>query len=598
MKRQAQPTVFLTLFWFDWMPPPISLLFDNAAGPGGAQVYFTDPVREIRADEPSAALGALHAADAAIAKGQWVAGYLSYELGAVLEPRLAPLFRADGGPLVRLFVFDGPRAAPPFAPAHGAAHVRADDAKWPRYAEAFARAHQYILDGDIYQVNLTFPLAVSIEGDAAGVYAAVRREARAGASAFLQFGDEDILSFSPETFFTVRGGTIATRPMKGTAARGLTAAQDLAAKRALRADPKERAENLMIVDLLRNDLARIAKPGSVRVTDLFTVETFPRLHTMTSGVAATMQDGVALSGIVRALFPCGSVTGAPKIRAMEIIRELESHARGPYCGAIGFAGPGFAAFNVPIRTLVLRGGRGVLPVGSGIVADSRAETEYRECLLKAQFLSRRTPEFGLIETIGWSREFGLALEQEHAARLAASAEYFGFALSSFSVAAALEIAAADVDGAAHERLRVEVQRDGGVRFSGQAIAATEPDTVWRYQIADERIQSGDPFRHHKTTVRGVYDRALADAKARGLDEALFLNERDEVAEGAISNVFLVLDGAIVTPPLSSGALNGCLRQVAVEMGVEERSVTRADLARADSVWFGNSVRGFVRGAPG
>jgi para-aminobenzoate synthetase/4-amino-4-deoxychorismate lyase len=577
------------------MPRPISLLFDNAARVGGAQIYFTEPAREIRADSAGEAEWALLETDKEISCGRWVAGYLSYELGYALEPRLRPLMPPQHGPLIRLFVFDGPRPAPPLSQETPHSAVQNSAAHWPRYAAAFERAHRYILDGDIYQVNLTFPLDVAVTGPADGLYARLRREARAGASVLLQLGDEDILSLSPETFFNVRGDRIDARPMKGTAPRGLTVAKDLAAKRALRADPKERAENLMIVDLLRNDLARVARPGSVTVRDLFTVETFPRLHTMTSGVSARLRPGIALSDILRALFPCGSITGAPKIRAMEIVRELETYVRGPYCGAIGFAGPGFAAFNVAIRTLTIRDGRGVLPVGGGIVADSRADAEFQECLLKARFLSQATPAFNLIETIGWRRETGFAFGLEHDERLSETATHFGFSYSPFAAAAAMHLAAHEAGGAM-ARIRLELQTDGGVRLSGTPMAPNA-GSVWRYTISELRIDSRDPFRHHKTTERAIYDDALANARSHGVDEVLFLNERDEVAEGAISNVFLELDGAIVTPPLSSGALNGCLRRAAVEWGIEERPVRRADLDRASSIWFGNSVRGFVRAIP-
>lgn len=579
------------------MRAAISLLFDNASHPHGARLAFEHPLREIRADTPKAVDDAFAALDDAIAAGHWVAGYLSYELGAGLEPKLAGLVRADAGPLIRMFVFDRPRrAALPVARETAQATVHDAQSHWPAYQDAFAQAQRYILDGDIYQVNLTFPLAVTVAGDTHDLYARLRTEAKAGASALLNLGDETILSFSPETFFVRRGSQITARPMKGTAARGLTAAQDLQAKRALRADPKERAENLMIVDLLRNDLSRIATPGSVHVTDLFTVETFPRLHTMTSGVAATLCPEVTLSEILRALYPCGSITGAPKIRAMEIIHSLERAPRGPYCGAIGFAGPDFAAFNVAIRTLTLRDGRGTFPVGSGVVADSHVTREFQECLLKARFLNQSTAAPSLIETVGWTRAGGAMLAAEHDERLADSAAYFGYPLSPIVVAAAAAQAAQDAD-ADHVRVRLVLRPDGGVSASGTALPPPVDNPVWRYAIANARIQSRDPARHHKTTDRAIYDDALADARARGLDEVIFLNERDEVAEGAISTIFLDLAGTIMTPPLTSGALNGCLRRAAFDLWPElcERVVTREMLAQADSVWFGNSVRGFVRG---
>jgi para-aminobenzoate synthetase / 4-amino-4-deoxychorismate lyase len=575
------------------MAATTTFIFDNAARAGGVRLAFRDSVASIRADVAADVPTALAALDAEIARGRWVAGYLAYELGYALEPRLAHLMPPVHRPLIRMFAFDRPSFDAPIAAAAGRIDTGDAEASWPAYREGFARAHQYILDGDIYQVNLAFPFPLTAQGDPHALYGAIRDRARAGASAFLDFGDEHILSFSPETFFTVRGQTIRTRPMKGTAARGLTFADDLAAKRRLRADPKERAENLMIVDLLRNDLSRIAAPGSVRVSDLFTVETFPRFHAMTSGVEARLRDGVGLSDILRAMFPCGSVTGAPKIRAMEIIRELETSPRGVYCGAIGFAGPGMMAFNVGIRTLTLNGSGGVLNVGSGIVADSRARAEFDECVLKARFLHAVAAQPALLDTALWT-DGGRTLDWLHEARLRESASYFDIPYDPLTAQAVMAAAAARA-GAGRHRLRLTVRPDGGMSAEAAAVPAAAAE--WVYAISDKRVSSADWRQHHKTTDRAHYDQALASVRARGVDELIFLNERDEVAEGAISTIFLVLEGATVTPPLKSGALDGVLRRAIFEMSapVTERIVTLADLDRADEVWFGNSVRGLIRG---
>jgi para-aminobenzoate synthetase/4-amino-4-deoxychorismate lyase len=574
-----------------------TLLFDNAARAGGVRLAFRDPRAEIRADTPAEVASALVAMDRAIAQGHWIAGYLAYELGYALEPRLTSIAPPRHGPLIRMRVFDRPQdGAATFETAEGGALEAANpEAHWPRYAAAFEQAHRYILDGDIYQVNLTFPLSVRTQGDPCAFYAAARARARAGGSALLDFGDEQILSFSPETFFTVRDGFIRTRPMKGTTARGPTFAEDLAAKRRLRADPKERAENLMIVDLLRNDLARIAEAGSVRVGDLFTVETFPRLHTMTSGVEARLRRGIQLSDVLRATFPCGSVTGAPKIRAMEIIRELEPGPRGVYCGAIGFAGPGVMAFNVAIRTLTIRDGAGVFPVGSGVVADSRARAEFEECVLKARFLEPAPPLPALLDTAAW-RAGGRSLDWLHEARLRESAQYLGVPYAPLAAQAAMALAA-ERAGPVPLRMRLTIDADGGMTASAQAAPPAPAAAEWLYDIAARRVASGDWRQHHKTTDRAHYDQALAAARARGLDELVFLNERGEIVEGAISTIFLELDGRLVTAPLASGALDGVLRRALFEMGadVAERVVTIDDLTRADAVWFGNSVRGLIWG---
>jgi para-aminobenzoate synthetase/4-amino-4-deoxychorismate lyase len=349
----------------------------------------------------------------------------------------------------------------------------------------------------------------------------------------------------------------------------------------------------MIVDLLRNDLARVASPGSVRVSDLFTVETFPRFHTMTSGVTAQLRRGVGLSELLRAMFPCGSVTGAPKIRAMEIIRELEPEPRGIYCGSLGFAGPGVMAFNVAIRTLTLKAGAGVLNVGSGIVADSRDRAEFDECVLKARFLHAAAAKPALLDTSLWMAG-GRTLDWLHEARLRESASHLNVTYDPLA-AQAVMAAAAERAGAGPLRMRLTVQPDG--ELAAAAAAAPLAADEWVYEISETRVVSTDWRQHHKTTDRAHYDQALAAARARGADELVFFNERDEIAEGAISTILLVLDGEIVTPPLSSGALDGVLRRAIFEMGapVIERIVTRADLDRASEVWFGNSVRGLIRG---
>ncbi|HAJ46750.1 MAG TPA: aminodeoxychorismate synthase, component I, partial [Alphaproteobacteria bacterium] len=347
---------------------PVSLFFDNALYRDGVALLFEGPIEEVVAWEASEVRPALLAADRFIGTGRFVAGYLSYEAGYALEPKLAPLTRASLWPLLRLFVFPRPRV---LAPAERDTYLQRQSGQaeisietgalhetW--HADAFDRVRRAIRDGEVYQLNLTFPLSVRASGHPARLYPLYRTQARAGASALLSMGEETILSFSPETFFTRQRAVIRTRPMKGTAPRGLTFAQDRAQRRRLRADPKERAENLMIVDLLRNDISRLGRPGRTEVTDLFTVETFPRLHTMTSGVQGELDPDTPLSAILTALFPCGSVTGAPKVRAMELIHAIEPVARGPYCGAIGFAGPGIAAFNVAIRTLQFRGQTGVM----------------------------------------------------------------------------------------------------------------------------------------------------------------------------------------------------------------------------------------------
>ncbi len=357
-------------------------------GPDGARARFERPTAMIAAHTLAEVPAALAALDAALSAGNWVAGFAAYELGYAFEPRLRGLLPAARRlPLLEFGVFDGP--VPP-VPATSGGTVGAFRAAWDfaAYRRAFDRVAGYIRAGDIYQANLTLPLAGRWQGDPAGLHRALATRQAVGYGAVVAFPGATLVSRSPELFFALDGGGgIEARPMKGTAPRDPDPARDAALRAALGADVKNRAENLMIVDLLRNDIGRVAAVGSVRVPELFTVESYATVHQMVSRVTGRLLPDMPLSRVFAALFPCGSVTGAPKLRAMEIIRELEPWPREAYCGAIGWAAPdGRARFNVAIRTLALYpGGEAVLNVGGGIVADSTAPAEYEEALWKARF---------------------------------------------------------------------------------------------------------------------------------------------------------------------------------------------------------------------
>jgi para-aminobenzoate synthetase component 1 len=364
-------------------------------GPGGAPALFDAPLALIRADDPSGVGAALDELDAARAAGQWVAGFAGYELGYALEPRLAPLMPPERHlPLLCFGVYDRPKSADALLAraqdeAAGAGLTPARP-QWnaAQHGAALARILGYIAAGDIYQANLTMTMSAGMHGTALGLYGALRARQPVAYGAFLDLTEcPTILSRSPELFYaTDAAGRIETRPMKGTAPRASNPAHDAALRMELQSSVKDRAENLMIVDLLRNDISRVCRPGSVRVPQLYHVETYATVHQMVSRVTGELMPGTPPSAVFRALFPCGSVTGAPKIRAMEIIRELEAGPRGVYCGAIGWIGPdGASAFNVAIRTLTLRGALASFGVGGGIVADSTAAGEYEEALWKARF---------------------------------------------------------------------------------------------------------------------------------------------------------------------------------------------------------------------
>ncbi|GGA95204.1 aminodeoxychorismate synthase component I [Allosediminivita pacifica] len=358
-------------------------------GPLGSGTLFADPVRLISAQTAREVPAAFAALEAARREGLWLAGLASYELGYALDAKLAPLMPPPGEvPLMLFGAFKAPLPARPEAP--GQSRFTAPRPLWDaaRYAEAFGVVHDYICAGDIYQANLTFPMEARHEGTARALYARLRARQEVPYGALVDLGGPAILSRSPELFFSLdTKGTLTTRPMKGTAPRGANPEADAALAEGLRRSEKNRAENLMIVDLLRNDMSRVSLPGSVKVPELFTVERYETLHQMTSRITSQVRPGTGVADLFAALFPCGSITGAPKIRAMEILRDLEEGPRGAYCGAVGWMAPdGAMTFNVAIRTLTcFADGRVDLNVGGGVVYDSTAEEEYAEALLKSRF---------------------------------------------------------------------------------------------------------------------------------------------------------------------------------------------------------------------
>jgi para-aminobenzoate synthetase/4-amino-4-deoxychorismate lyase len=457
------------------------------------------------------------------------------------------------------------------------------------YAEKIAAIQEYIRSGDTYQVNFTDRLHIDFCGSPDAMFAALSESQPVPYSAFLHAEGWHILSFSPELFFRLKGRRIVTRPMKGTARRGADNAEDEAIAEWLKNDTKNRSENVMIVDLMRNDLGRICEYGSVKVEQLFAVEKYETLFQMVSEVSGTLRAGVRYADIFQSLFPCGSVTGAPKHRTMEIIRQLERGPRGVYTGAIGFFSPaGEAVFNVPIRTVVLENNQGAMGVGSGIVIDSRAEDEYRECLLKSEFLTSRNDPFQLIESILWND--GYRLLPLHLERMESSAAYFGFNFARDAIRAALEDESKRLPCGERIKVRVLLERSGALSVSH---APAEPESGDAKVIVSEiRVFSGDRFLRHKTTRRQRYDEQYLRARREGYDEVLFLNERGEVTEGAISNVFIEKDAQWFTPPVACGLLPGVYRRHLLETSpATERPLQLQNLVSADAIYICNAVRG-------
>jgi para-aminobenzoate synthetase/4-amino-4-deoxychorismate lyase len=458
------------------------------------------------------------------------------------------------------------------------------------YAEKIAAIQEYIRAGDTYQVNFTDQVRFDFSGSAMALFAALINGQPVQYSAFLHGENWQILSFSPELFFRLKDHSIITRPMKGTARRGADNLEDKHIAHWLQNDLKNRSENVMIVDLMRNDLGRICEYGSVRVDQLFTVEKYETLFQMTSEVSGALRPGVRYSDIFASLFPCGSITGAPKHRTIEIIQELERGPRGVYTGAIGFFSPAReAVFNVPIRTVVLKNNCGEMGVGGGIVIDSLAEDEFRECLLKSEFLTRREEPFELLESILWKD--GYSLLTLHLERMQSSAMYFGFNFDREVILAALEKEGKRLASGARAKVRVLLERSGAVKVTH--IPVVEQTGMGKVAVSAIRVSSGDRYLRHKTTRRQLYDRQYEQALGQGYDEVLFLNERGEVTEGAISNVFIEKDGQWFTPPVSCGLLPGIYRRQLLETkpAAAERVLHLEDLASADAVYICNSVRG-------
>jgi para-aminobenzoate synthetase/4-amino-4-deoxychorismate lyase len=580
---------------------PGSVLLHDTLAPQGENLLFTAPRDILVAHDTEGVHSVLRRLEEARAAGLHAAGFLAYELGFVFEERLAHLLPPPGEtPLLWLGLYDAPerltaaevdaRLAGSFSGAARDIVPRMDEAS---YGRAFDRVKALIAAGDTYQVNLTFKAGFRLEGDPVALYRDLVAKQPVAYGALINTGEQWILSRSPELFVSSRDGMLAARPMKGTLKRGRTLAEDEAGRAALAGDEKNRAENLMIVDLLRNDLGRIAEIGSVKVTDLFTVETYSTLHTMTSGITARRRPGVTTSDVLANLFPCGSITGAPKLRAMEIIHEVEAGPRGVYTGSIGHFSPdGDLTLNVAIRTAVIDNeGNGEIGIGGGIVADSVAADEYREALLKMAFFTEPARAVTLIETLLWDRADGYYLLDRHLDRLAASAAYFALPCDRSAITALLES-----QPFPEPRMRVRLTLDA----SGPAVTSVPlpPNpSVFRFAIAPERLDSQSLWLMHKTTNRAFYDTPRQRAHAeQGVDEVLFLNERGELTEGSITNLFVERSGVLLTPPLASGLLPGTLRAELLATGkAEEQVLTLDDLEAAEAIWLGNSVRGLIRG---
>jgi para-aminobenzoate synthetase/4-amino-4-deoxychorismate lyase len=612
--------------------------FDALGGPGGGRSFrFRGLRRVLRAERVEDVMDVIRQVEEAVAGGLHAAGFVAYEAAPAFDAALATHPPDPRLPLAWFALYasrDDAGPSPP-APLPQTARERGElsapvegeyleigewriDVTEAGYRERVERIRALIAAGDTYQANFTVRLRAPFRGDPAALYERLCLAQRSAFCAYLDVGGGmTIVSASPELFFRAAGGELELRPMKGTRPRGRWPDEDRALAAALAESAKDRAENLMIVDLLRNDAGRVAEFGSVRVERLYEVERYETVHQMTSTIRARLRPDTGLADVFRALFPCGSVTGAPKVRTMKIIRELETGPRSAYCGAIGFVSPGEAVFSVGIRTLLIdaAGGQAELGVGSGITWDSDADAEYRECWDKAAFVRRAPAGFRLLETMLWEdgsgRERGSPpLHEEragrgpgggahpdggwflldgHLRRLADSAAYFGYAFDRDDAVRRLDAAARSFD--APMRVRLLLDRDGSMEIEhAPHLASAEPA---RIAIAAEPVDSADPLLYHKTTHRAEYERRAATRP--DCDDVLLVNERGELTESTIANLVVRLDGALWTPPLACGLLPGVFRAHLLERGeIRERILRPADLHRAEEVWLINSVRKWRR----
>ena len=558
----------------------------------GLPLHFHSPRKVFSASRLEEILPLLIEAEAAAKAGNWVALMLSYEAAPAFDHAMKTRL-TTGLPLAWAAIF----AAPTETPEQPVAKEFAVGTWTPlinraAFSEAISRIREFIAAGDTYQVNYTFPLVAPFQGDSRSWFRKLCWAQGADYCAYFDLGRYQVLSVSPELFFENEDRRIKTRPMKGTIRRGRWSEEDVVMAKQLSESEKDRAENVMIVDLLRNDLGRVSVPGSVTVTKLFELERYETLWQMTSTIEAEVRAEVGFPELMARLFPCGSITGAPKIRTMEIIRELEPFPRGVYTGALGFLRPGGdAVFNVAIRTVVIdtEAGTATFGVGGGITYDSTAEREYEECLVKSSFLNSEPVEFELLESL-LLEAGGLYLLERHLARMKASADYFGFCFCEERIRNELSgAAAAHPEGS--WKVRLLNSRSGEIRI--EIHPRENLKEVLRVALSSQAVDSKDRFLFHKTTNRTVYEQAIASRP--DCDDVILWNKAGEVTESTVANVVASFAGRLYTPPRSAGLLAGTLRKELLQAGkISERVIRTEELYEASELFLINSVSGWRR----
>ena len=553
----------------------------------GLPTYFESPLKILTANRHDKVHPLLKAAEAEALAGNWVALMLTYEAAPAFD-RAMKTRPASGLPLAWAAVFAAPSQTTPALVA-----IEYEAGPWRplvsrrEFSNAISQIRELIAAGDTYQVNFTFPLVAEFKGNARSWFRNLCRAQGAEYCAYFDLGRYKVLSVSPELFFELEGRKVTTRPMKGTIGRGRWLAEDVQMAERLADSAKDRAENVMIVDLLRNDIGRVATAGSVNVKRLFDLERYETLWQMTSTIEATLRPEVDFAELMASLFPCGSITGAPKIRTMEIIRDLEALPRGAYTGTLGFLQPGGAAvFNVAIRTITIDSDEGIATfgVGGGITYDSTAEREYEECLVKSSFLNSKPVEFELLESL-LLEDGRFFLLERHLQRMKDSGTYFGFCFPEGEVRSKLDqIAAGHAEGC--WKIRLLLSRSGAVSVEAQGRENLSQRV--RVALAAKPVSARDRFLFHKTTNRSVYNDAIASRP--DCDDVILWNEAGEVTESTLANVVISLAGRCYTPPRQSGLLAGTMREELLTAGkISERVIRRADLSEADEIFLINSV---------
>jgi len=600
-------------------PDETFVMLENSLDPAGVSWLYQNPTYIIESSDRTSFGDCLSQLQKHVSSGLYAAGWFSYEVGYLLEPRLEPLLPADRDvPLMWFGLFArrdrlSRREVDNFwqercRGRQGALGPLSAAVSAPDYLQNIERIQEHLAAGDAYQINYTFPLTGQAKGDPVCIHAKMRQAQPVAWGAYIQTPEFSVSSHSPELFLEKQQASMRLRPMKGTTSRGRWTEEDARQCEDMVGDEKSRAENLMIVDLERNDLSRLAVAGSVNVTKLFEPEIYRSVIQMTSTVEGRVDGNVGIADVLAALFPCGSVTGAPKMKAIEIVRGLEETPRGVYTGAIGHLAPsGDMAFNVPIRTMTIdKAGLATLGIGSGIVADSDGAAEYGECMLKSRFATADQMPPCLIETIRWRSGEGYWLLEEHLSRLHASAAYFGYPVDIAAVRVQLaQHAEALADGSPPKaeawrvRLLCAPTGESSIKSTihlntGMDVGATTMPTV---ALAKANVRSDDVFLFHKTTRRQFLDDTFAaEAEPFGHRDVILTNERGELTEGTRYNLFVQVGSRLFTPPRSSGLLEGTFRRSlfkAANSCINERILRPKDLLEVDKICIGNSLFGLV-----